>query len=157
MDKRADTYSIRFLTTVVRAPLGSHVGKPSSAYGWSGGFPWVLLFSPTFDERLARYKWNILERAIKPKSKKKKNDHKWSFCYIFNTFLFMVIFLIIYTFVFFWYNISEVHLYTVVYLNCDIKRFLHMWILTLVLLNKLRCHTFFKFSTNQITWSRLLI
>ena len=29
--------------------------------------------------------------------------------------------------------------------------------LTLVLLNKLRCHTFFKFSANQITWSRLLI
>ena len=29
--------------------------------------------------------------------------------------------------------------------------------LTLVLLNKLRCHTLFKFSANQITWSRLLI
>ena len=27
----------------------------------------------------------------------------------------------------------------------------------LVLLNKLRCHTHFKFSANQITWSRLLI
>ena len=32
----------------------------------------VLRFSPTFDERSARYKWNILERAVKPKSKKKK-------------------------------------------------------------------------------------
>ena len=29
--------------------------------------------------------------------------------------------------------------------------------LTLVLLNKLRCHVHFKFSANQITWSRLLI
>ena len=33
----------------------------------------VLRFSPTFDELSARYKWNILERAVKPKSKKKKN------------------------------------------------------------------------------------
>ena len=32
-------------------------------------FPQVLRFSPTFDERSARYKWNILERAVKPKSK----------------------------------------------------------------------------------------
>ena len=32
----------------------------------------VLWFSPTFDERSARYKWNILERAVKPKLKKKK-------------------------------------------------------------------------------------
>ena len=32
----------------------------------------VLRFSPTFDERSAQYKWNILERAVKPKSKKKK-------------------------------------------------------------------------------------
>ena len=38
VDKRADSLSIRFLTAVVRASLGSHVGKPSSAYGWSGGF-----------------------------------------------------------------------------------------------------------------------
>ena len=29
-------------------------------------------FSPTFDEWSARYKWNIGERAVKPKSKKKK-------------------------------------------------------------------------------------
>ena len=35
----------------------------------------VLRFSPTFDERSARYKWNILERAIKPKSKKKKKKN----------------------------------------------------------------------------------
>ena len=28
----------RFFTAVVRAWLGSYVGKPSSAYGWSGGF-----------------------------------------------------------------------------------------------------------------------
>ena len=32
----------------------------------------VLRFSPTLDERSARYKWNILERAVKPKSKKTK-------------------------------------------------------------------------------------
>ena len=29
--------------------------------------------------------------------------------------------------------------------------------LTLVLLNKLRCHTYFQFSANQITWSSLLM
>ena len=29
---------VRFLTAVVQAWLGSYVGKPSSAYGWSGGF-----------------------------------------------------------------------------------------------------------------------
>ena len=28
----------RFQTAVVRASIGSHVGKQSSAYGWSGGF-----------------------------------------------------------------------------------------------------------------------
>ena len=62
---------------MVRASLGSYVGKPSSAYGWSGGFFLrVLWFSPTFDERSARYKWNILERAVKPKSKKKKKKKK---------------------------------------------------------------------------------
>ena len=38
VDKKIDSESIRFLTAVVRASLGSHVGKPSSAYGWSGGF-----------------------------------------------------------------------------------------------------------------------
>ena len=54
---------------MVRASLGSHVRKPSSAYRWSGVFfPRVLRFSPTFDERSARYKWNILERVVKPKS-----------------------------------------------------------------------------------------
>ena len=30
-------------------------------------------------------------------------------------------------------------------------------VLTLVMLNKLRCHAHFQFSANQITWSRLLI
>ena len=30
--------AIRFLTAVVQTSLGSHVGKPSSAYRWSGGF-----------------------------------------------------------------------------------------------------------------------
>ena len=30
-------------------------------------------------------------------------------------------------------------------------------LLTLVMLNKLRCHAHFQFSANQITWSRLLI
>ena len=37
---------------------------------------------------------------------------------------------------------------------------LQCWIwrdLTLVLLNKLRCHAYFQFSANQITWSSLLI
>ena len=28
-------------------------------------FPWVLRFSPTFDEWLAQYKWNIFETQIK--------------------------------------------------------------------------------------------
>ena len=49
----------------------------------------VLRFSPTFDERSARYKWNILERAVKPKSKKKKKKKKKKnshyFIYIFLT------------------------------------------------------------------------
>ena len=60
---------------MVWALLGSHVGKPSSAYGWSGGFS---MGSPvfTFDEWSARYKWNILGRAVKPKSKKKKKKKK---------------------------------------------------------------------------------
>ena len=35
-------------------------------------FHQFLQFWSTFDERSAQYKWNILERAIKPKSKKKK-------------------------------------------------------------------------------------
>ena len=39
-------------------------------------FPRVLRFSRTFDERWARFKWNILERAVKPKSKKKKKKKK---------------------------------------------------------------------------------
>ena len=30
-------------------------------------FTRVLWFSPTFDEQSARYKWNILERAVKSK------------------------------------------------------------------------------------------
>ena len=29
----------------------------------------IIVWEPTFDERSARYKWNILERAVKPKSK----------------------------------------------------------------------------------------
>ena len=64
------------LTAVVRALLGSHVGKPSSAYGWSGSFsPGSPVFAH-IDERSARYKWNILERAVKPKLKKKKKKKK---------------------------------------------------------------------------------
>ena len=62
---------------MVRAWLGSHMGKPSSAYGWSGGFPRVLQFSHTLDERSAWYKWNILERAVKPKSIKTKKKKKY--------------------------------------------------------------------------------
>ena len=47
--------------------------KPRSCHIWESQvlltdgqevFPWVLWFSPIFDERSARYKWNILERAI---------------------------------------------------------------------------------------------
>ena len=37
------------------------------------------------------------------------------------------------------------------------KKYYPVESLTLVLLNKLRCHALFKFSANQITWSRLLI
>ena len=33
VDRRVDSSSIRFLTAVVRASPGSHVEKPSSAYG----------------------------------------------------------------------------------------------------------------------------
>ena len=36
-------------------------------------FPRVLRFSPTFDDQSAQYKWNILERAVKPNQKKKKS------------------------------------------------------------------------------------
>ena len=35
---------------------------------------------PAFDERSVQYKWNILERALKPKSKIKKNKKKKT-CY----------------------------------------------------------------------------
>ena len=50
----------------------------------------VLRFSPTFAERSARYKWNILERAVKPKSKKKKKKALWpvypgNFCFVTET------------------------------------------------------------------------
>ena len=52
---------------------------------------------------------------------------------------------------------------------CFCKAWYHVWqtqlqmfgdvweILTLIRLNKLRCHTHFKLSANEITWSRLLI
>ena len=42
VDKRAE--SIRFLTAVVQALLGSHVGRPSSLYGWF--FPGFSGFRP---------------------------------------------------------------------------------------------------------------
>ena len=35
--------------------------------------------------------------------------------------------------------------------------FTYLVLLTLVMLNKLRCHTHFKFSAKQITWSKLFI
>ena len=45
-------------------------------------FPRAVWFSPTFDERSARYKWNILARAVKPKSKKKiKKSLYKNICY----------------------------------------------------------------------------
>ena len=50
----------------------------------------VLRFSPTFDERSARYKWNILERAVKPKSKKKKKKNPvWSWFLLFVSVLYI--------------------------------------------------------------------
>ena len=51
----------------VRAELGT-----SSAYGWSGGFPRVLLFSPTFDERLTHISEIFLKGPYNPNQKKKK-------------------------------------------------------------------------------------
>ena len=65
--------------------------EPSSGHMWESQvlltdgqvvFLRVLRFSPTFDERSARYKWNILERAVKPKSKKKKKkkNHITYYC-----------------------------------------------------------------------------
>ena len=53
--------------------------EPRSSHMWESQallkdgqvvFPWILRFLPTFDERLARYKPNIIERAVKPKSNK---------------------------------------------------------------------------------------
>ena len=47
--------------------------------------------------------------------------------------------------------------------TCSKVRYLTLWLicsyylLTLVMLNKLRCYAFFKFSANQITWFRWLI
>ena len=68
-DRRVDSKSIRFLTAVVRASLGSHVGKPSSAYGWSGGFPRVLRFSPplwwTIGSIYVKYSWKGRKCQIK--------------------------------------------------------------------------------------------
>ena len=52
VDKRVYSWSIRFLIAVVQAWLGSYVGKPSSAYGWSGGFS---PGSPVF----AHLRWTI--------------------------------------------------------------------------------------------------
>ena len=59
---------------MVRVSLGSRHMWESRVLLTDGQvvFPRVLRFSPTFDERSARYKRNILERDIKPKSKKKK-------------------------------------------------------------------------------------
>ena len=46
---------------------------------------------------------------------------------------------------------------TIVFLDIDtVKVFYLLWIFNPVMLNKLRCHACW-FSTNQITWSRLLI
>ena len=39
----------------------------------------------------------------------------------------------------------------------SLSKLLFVSTLTLVMLNKLRCHTHFQLSANQITWSRLLI
>ena len=40
-------------------------------------FPGVLWFSPAFDERLSRYKLNILESAVKQKKKIVRQTKKW--------------------------------------------------------------------------------
>ena len=59
--------------------------EPSSGHMWESQvlltdgqvvFLQVLRFSPTFDERSARYKWNILERDVNPNQKKKKKKKK---------------------------------------------------------------------------------
>ena len=42
-------------------------------------------------------------------------------------------------------------------LNWNVRENFKIWFLTLVMLNKLRCHTHFLLSANQITWSSLLI
>ena len=64
MDKRADLISHRYGSSLVRVTCGK-----AQVLFMDGQvvFPRVLRFSPTFDERLARYKWNILEMAVKPK------------------------------------------------------------------------------------------
>ena len=43
------------------------------------------------------------------------------------------------------------------FINCIMTIYTMLHKLTLVLLNKLRCHTHFLFSADQMTWSRLLI
>ena len=67
VDKRVDSYSIRFLTAVVRARSGHMWESQVLLRDGQVVFLRVLRFSPTFDEQSARYKWNILERAVKPK------------------------------------------------------------------------------------------
>ena len=63
-----------FLTAVVRASLESHVGKPSSAYGWSGGFfPDSLVFAHlwwTIGCIQVKYSWKGQKTHIKKKKKK---------------------------------------------------------------------------------------
>ena len=72
VDRRIDSIPLGF------SPLWF---EPFSGHMWESQvllmdgqvvFPRVLWFSLTFDEWSARYKWNILERAVKSKWKKKK-------------------------------------------------------------------------------------
>ena len=60
---------------MVRASLRSYVGKPSSAYGWSGGFsPGSLVFAHlwwTISSIYVKYSWKGRKTEIKKKKKKK--------------------------------------------------------------------------------------
>ena len=67
---------------MVRASLGSHVGKPSSAYGWSGGFsPGFSGFHPPLmNDRLDISEIFLKGRKTQIKKKKKKKKKKKGVC-----------------------------------------------------------------------------
>ena len=58
---------------MVRASLGSHMGKPGSAYGWSGGLPRFSGFCPPLmNDRLDIISEIYLKGLLNPNKKKKK-------------------------------------------------------------------------------------